>query len=102
MMDNLNVEVKYSALYRPQAIGMLERQHRPLKESPKAAIEDMGNKYQESWMDYLPLILLGKNTALQPDIEASPSEMSFGLNVRIPGQLLNDPEEELTKAQLKE
>ena len=101
MMTRLNIHVQYSALYRPQAIGMLERQHRPLKESLKAAIEDMGNKYQESWMDYLPLVLLGKNTAFQPDIGASPSEMTFGLNVRIPGQLLNDPEEDLTKADLR-
>ena len=61
----------------------------------------MGNKYQEAWLDYLPLILLGKNTALQPDIGASPSEMAHGLNVRIPGQLLNDPEEDLTKEELK-
>ena len=53
-------------------------------------------------MDYLPLVLLGKNTALQPDIGASPSEMCHGINVRIPGQLLNDPEEELTKAQLQD
>ena len=51
MMDKLNIQVKYSALYRPQAVGMLERQHRSLKDSLKAAIEDMGNKYQDKWMD---------------------------------------------------
>ena len=33
MMDRLNVEVKYSALYRQESIGMLERQHRDLKNS---------------------------------------------------------------------
>ena len=46
-MTKLNIKVKYLALYRPQAIGMLERQHRPLKDSLKAAIEDMGEKYQD-------------------------------------------------------
>ena len=68
MMSKLNIKVTYSALYRPQAIGMLERQHRDIKNSLRAAIEDMGNKYQEKWMTYLPLVLLGKNTALQLDI----------------------------------
>ena len=28
VMDKLNIEITYSALYRPEAIGMLERQHR--------------------------------------------------------------------------
>ena len=36
-----------TSYYRPQSIGMLERQHRPLKDSLKAAIEDMGQKYQD-------------------------------------------------------
>ena len=30
MMSKLNIDVKYSALYRPQSIGLLERQHRSL------------------------------------------------------------------------
>ena len=61
----------------------------------------MGNKHQENWMDYLPLVILGKNTSLQPDIGASPSELSLGLNVRIPGQLLSDPGEAESAADLK-
>ena len=89
-MNKLNIEVKYSPSYRPQAIGMLERQHRSLKDSLKAAIEDMGQKHQENWMDFLPLVLLGRSTSLQPDIGSSPSEMAFGVNVKIPGQLLDD------------
>ena len=92
MMAKLNIKVQYSASYRPQAIGMLERQHRSIKDSLKAAIEDMGQKYQDRWMDYLPLVLLGRRTSLQPDVGASPSELTFGTNVRIPGQILFDPE----------
>ena len=64
-MAKLNIKVKYLALYRPQAIGTLERQHRPLKDSLKAAIEDMGEKYQDRWMEFLPLVLLGRRTAFQ-------------------------------------
>ena len=29
MMDRLHIKVRYSALYRPESIGLLERQHRP-------------------------------------------------------------------------
>ena len=93
MMDKMHIEVKYSALYRPESIGMLERQHRSIKDSLKAAIVDMGAKYQDQWMDYLPFVLLGRRTAWQPDIGASSSEMVFGTNVRIPGQILHPPGE---------
>ena len=47
MLKKLNVKVTYSALYRPQSIGMLERQHRGLKDSLKAALIDMGELHQE-------------------------------------------------------
>ena len=92
-MKRLNIEIKYSALYRPESQGILERQHRDLKESLKATIEDMVEKHQNKWMDQLPFILLGKRVALQPDIGASPCELAMGLNVRIPGQILRDPGE---------
>ena len=91
MMSKLNIKVKYSALYRPESIGMLERQHRGLKDSLKAALVDMGEKHTNRWIDHLPFVLLGRRVALQPDIGASASELTFGMNVRIPGQLLHDP-----------
>ena len=91
MMSKLNIKVKYSALYRPESIGMLERQHRGLKDSLKAALVEMGEKHHNKWIDHLPFVLLGRRVALQPDIGASASEMTFGMNVRIPGQLLQDP-----------
>ena len=93
MMTRLNIKVQYSASYRPQSIGLLERQHRSIKDSLKAAIVEMGEKYQNKWLDYLPFVLLGRRVAHQPDIGASSSEMCFGTNVRIPGQLLMDPGE---------
>ena len=65
MMDKLNIEVKYSALYRPQSIGMLERQHQGLKHSLKAALLDMGETHQSKWLDFLPFVLLGRRVAFQ-------------------------------------
>ena len=52
----------------------------------------MAEKHQENWVDHLPFVLLGRRVALQEDIQASASELTFGMNVRIPGQLLHDPE----------
>ena len=74
MMSKLHIDVKYSALYRPQAIGLLERQHRCLKDSLKAAINDMTDKHQHKWLDHLPFVLLGRKVAVQPDIGASSSK----------------------------
>ena len=70
---------------------MLERQHRSIKDSLKAALLEMAEKHEDKWLDHLPFVILGKNATLQPDIGASPSEMSFGMNVVIPGQILMDP-----------
>ena len=53
-------------------------------------------------MDFLPLVLLGRSTALQPDIGASPCEMIFGENVKIPGQLLTDLSDKDTLTSLQE
>ena len=100
-MAKLNIEVKYSALYRPQSIGLLERQHRSLKDSMKAAIEDLVEKHQNRWFDFLPFIQLGKNVTTQQDLGVAPSELAFGSALRIPGQLLHDPED-LSESQLKD
>ena len=93
MMSKLNIDVKYSALYRPESIGMLERQHRGLKDSLKSALIQMGDTHQSGWLDHLPFVLLGRRVAHQPDLGASASEMTFGKNVVIPGQILKSPDE---------
>ena len=102
MMAKFNIEVKYSALYRPQAVGLLERQHSTIKNSLKAAIEDMAEKHQGDWLNHLPFVLLGRRVALQPDIQASASELAFGMNMRVPGQLLHDPGDLPSNSQLQE
>ena len=89
-MSKLNINIKYSASYRPESQGLLERQHRSLKTSIKAALEDlslrstleeMGTKFQNKWLDQLPWVLLGQRVTLQPDVGASPSELTLGINV---------------------
>ena len=91
MMDKLNIKVQYSALYRPESIGLLERQHRSLKDSLKAALVDMGEVHQDKWLDFLPFVLLGKRVTVQEDIGVSPCELAYGTTVKIPGQILRNP-----------
>ena len=87
-MSDLGIEVKYTPLYRPQGMGMLERTHAPIKNALKASLIENGNVHQEKWIDYLPWVILGKNNAFQEDINSSASEMLYGFCGKIPGQLL--------------
>ena len=98
MQAKLGVKLHFTSLYNPQANGLLERQHDTLKTSLKAAMIQMGDKYQDKWYDYLPWVLLNKRVSHQKELGASPSELVFGNNdVAIPGDLLQDPGEPLSK-----
>ena len=95
VMSNLQINLKYSALYRPQSIGLLERTHGPLKKGLIAALIQNGEIHQEKWTDHLPWVLLAKNNAYQEELKASASEMLFGFCGKLPGQLLNDTTDQL-------
>ena len=66
----------------------------------------MGNTHKDRWMRALPWVLLGKRVAFQPDLGTSPSILTFGKSVAIPGQVLGYPgpplETEDTKNLLEE
>ena len=56
--------------------------HRQLK----AALKAQHNP--SSWMDALPLMLLGIRTALKEDISSTAAEMVYGTSLRLPGVFL--------------
>ena len=66
--------------YHPQTNGMVERFHRQLKAALKAQPQP------DSWMDALPLVLLGIRTALKEDISSTAAEMVYGTTLRLPGE----------------
>lgn len=68
--------------YHPQANGIVERWHRTLK----AAVMSQ----QKTWAEALPLILLGLRSTFKEDIAASPAEMLYGQELRLPGELFID------------
>ncbi|BHF83327.1 hypothetical protein SprV_0802646900 [Sparganum proliferum] len=69
--------------YHPTANGMVERFHRQLKASLRAAADP------ENWTDHLPLVLLGIHSALKPDLDCSAAELVFGATVRPPGEMIS-------------
>ena len=72
---------------------MVERSHQTLKNSIKASLIEMGDKYQQNWVSYLPWALLGIRTAYNNDLGTSSMEMTIGKHGQLPGTILADSEE---------
>ena len=102
MQDKLGIKMNYTPLYSPQANGLIERQHQTIKTSLKAAMIQMGEKYGDKWFDYLPWILLKKRVSFQKELGASPAMLTYGTQLAVPGDLLRDPGDPLSKPQLEE
>ncbi|BHF81697.1 hypothetical protein SprV_0802483000 [Sparganum proliferum] len=69
--------------YHQAANGMVERFHRQLKASLRAADDP------ENWTDHLPPVLLGIRSSLKLDLDCSAAELVFGATVRLPGQMIS-------------
>lgn len=74
-----------TSAYHPQANGMVERLHRTLKTAIRS-IDPV------NWSDVLPLVLLGLRTTFKQDLDCSPAEMLYGERLRVPGELISQPE----------
>ena len=72
---------------------MVERSHQSLKNSIKAKLIDMGDKYQQNWIYYLPWVLLGIRSAYNQNLGTSSLELTIGKHAQLPGTLLADPED---------
>ncbi len=75
----LGVKHAHTTAYHPQANGMVKRFHRQLKASLRAA-------ESSSWINSLPLVMLGINTALKEDVRCTAAEMVYGSSLRLPGE----------------
>ena len=88
--DTLAIKLNRGPLYRPQAVGMVERNHQTFKNSLKAQILDFANKNQKKWPQLLNWALLSIRASFRNDIDASPSELAHGFKPVIPGSLILD------------
>ena len=95
LQDNLGIKVNYSPIYFPQANGMIERSHQTIKNSIKAKLIEMGDKYQDQWINYLPWVLLGIRSAFNQQLGTSSAEMTLGFHPQLPGTVLADPGNDL-------
>ncbi|GFU27539.1 hypothetical protein TNCV_282681 [Trichonephila clavipes] len=68
--------------YHPQANGMIEELHRPLKSAIKCHAT-------ERWTEVLPIILLGLRASLKEDILCTPADLVFGTTIRLPGEMFD-------------
>ena len=96
LQEMLGIKVEYSPIYYPQANGMVERSHQTLKNSIKASLIEMGDKYQQNWIYYLPWALLGLRTAYNNDLGTSSMEMTIGKHGQLPGTILADAKDIMT------
>ena len=69
LQEQLGIKVTYSPIYHPQSNGLIERSHQTLKNSIKASLIEMGDKYQENWIHYLPWALLGIRSSFNKNVE---------------------------------
>ncbi|XP_046405327.1 uncharacterized protein LOC124170572 [Ischnura elegans] len=89
----LGIALQPTTSYHPQADGMLERWHRPLKTALMA-------HSSESWIDALPMVLLGLRTTWRENLNTSPAELLYGEQLRLPGDFFTDSPANLDSAYL--
>ena len=90
LQEELGIFVDYAPTYAPWAVGTVERQHRDLKNSIRAALIHMADTHQSNWQAILPWVLLARRTSFHSELQATPSEFVLGEVPLVPGDLSPD------------
>ena len=80
MLKDLGAAQSLTTAYHPQSNGLVERLHRTLKSSLRA-------QNVSSWLEALPIVMLSLRAMTKDEFKMSPAQMTFGENVRLPGEL---------------
>lgn len=84
LMRYLGIDKKRTTPYHPQSNGMIERWHRSLKAALMARLNST------TWVDELPIVLLGLRAANRDDTGVSAAELTYATPLRLPGDFYND------------
>ncbi|XP_064470147.1 uncharacterized protein LOC135384895 [Ornithodoros turicata] len=71
--------------YHPCSNGLVERLHRQIKTALCCCPDP------SSWVDNLPIILLGLRSAIKTDLECPPAVLDYGAFLHVPGEFLGPP-----------
>ncbi|XP_037941510.1 uncharacterized protein LOC119674443 [Teleopsis dalmanni] len=88
----LGIQHLRTTAYHPAFYGIIERFHRSLK----AAIKCYQN---DNWVEILPLILLGFRVVVKEDINACPSQLVYGVGLRLPGEFISEVNRDVSNPQ---
>ena len=90
LSTTLGISRARTTSYHPQANGMIERQHRTLKDRLIARDCTSGSG---GWMEHLPFVLLGLSSSIRQDAACSPADLLYGTPLRLPGDMFvpSDP-----------
>ena len=102
LQAKLGVEVSFMPLYHASSLGPVERRHRDIKASLKAALVQMANSSADKWVDRLPWVMLFRRSMIQRDLQTSPAELTLGMTPMLPGDLLGEESEPMTNDALRE
>lgn len=84
-LKDLNIRHIKTSVQHPQSQGIIERLHRTIKQALRATgIHD--------WVQSLPWILLSIRAVVKEEIKASPAEILYGMQLRLPGEFFEDKE----------
>ncbi|GBN32492.1 Gag-Pol polyprotein [Araneus ventricosus] len=75
----LGTETIRTSPYRPSSNGIIEQIHRNLKSSIRCHAD-------QGWADALPTVLMGWRATYREDLEATPAQLTYGTNIRLPGE----------------
>ena len=90
----LGISRTQTTAYHPQSNGLIERQHRTLKERLMSRAASSGSG---TWYDHLPFVLLGMRTSIREDSGCCPADLLYGAPLRLPGDSF-EPSEPVPQA----
>lgn len=84
LMKIMGITKNRTTPYHPVSNGIIERWHRTLKTALRTKLSS-----SRTWVNELPTVLLGLRATLRTDAGVSPAELTYGYNLRLPGDFFN-------------